>query len=72
MGVGVGLIVVATGEGVGTIEISGAAATIGAGPRNTSPGISLSPTAIVISALPLEVAIKLYIPTCAGCERRPR
>jgi len=38
---------------------------VGAAPRKTSPRTSLSPTATVIPAFPLEVITKLYTPACA-------
>ncbi|CAB4928505.1 unannotated protein [freshwater metagenome] len=48
-------------EGVGDAVEDDVEVGVGVGfvPRKTSPGISLSPTATVISALPFDVIVKL-------------
>ncbi len=65
---------VTTGVGVGVAvtEAAGFGVADGTAPRTTSPGISFSPTPMVIATLPRAVSTKFYTPATAGADKRPK
>ena len=65
-GVGAGVdVAAALGVGVGVVAGAGVTEGVGFGPRNTSPGISFTPTDRMMEAFLLALTRKLYSPASA-------